>query len=52
MAAQRLHDACITEVQKIKKLKKSKKHGFLKFFIRVKSNTCKKWGIGSIYTPL
>jgi hypothetical protein len=37
---------------KIEKLKKTKKRVFLKFLTRVKSNMCKKWGVGSTYTLL
>jgi hypothetical protein len=41
--------------QKCKKSKnrqKTKKLVFFKFLTRVKSNTYKKWGVGSTYTPL
>jgi hypothetical protein len=38
--------------KKSKNRQKTQKRVFFKFLIRVKSNTCKKWGVGSTYTPL
>jgi hypothetical protein len=38
--------------KKSKNQKKTKKHVFFKFLTRVKSNMCKKWGVGSTYTLL
>jgi hypothetical protein len=60
MLAQRftrwLHNVHVTSAwQKRKKSKnrqKTKKLVFFKFLTRVKSNTCKKWDVGSTYTPL
>jgi hypothetical protein len=38
--------------KKSKNRQKTQKHVFFKFLTRVKSNTCKKWGVGSTYTLL
>jgi hypothetical protein len=51
-AAQCLCDTRVMEVQKIKNQKKTKKCVVFKFLTRVKSNMCKKWSVGSIYTLL
>jgi hypothetical protein len=38
--------------KKSKNRQKTKKHVFFKFLTHVKSNMCKKWGVGSTYTSL
>jgi hypothetical protein len=38
--------------KKSKNRQKTQKRVFFKFLTRVKSNTCKKWGVGSTYTLL
>jgi hypothetical protein len=41
-----------SKYKKSKNWQKTKKYVFFKFLIRVKSNTYKKWDVGSIYTLL
>jgi hypothetical protein len=54
--ARRLRDVHVTparrKCKKSKNQQKTKKYVFFKFLTRVKSNTCKKWGVGSTYNPL
>jgi hypothetical protein len=54
--ARRLRDVRATSAQqkrkKSKNRQKTQKRVFFKFLIRVKSNTCKKWSVGSTYTLL
>jgi hypothetical protein len=52
----RPRNVCATSARrkrkKSKNRQKTQKCVFFKFLIRIKSNTCKKWGVGSTYTPL
>jgi hypothetical protein len=54
--ARRPRDVRVTPAQrkckKSKNRQKTKKYVFFKFLTRVKSNTCKKWDVGSTYNPL
>jgi hypothetical protein len=54
--ARRLRDVRATSTRrkckKSKNRQKTKKYVFFKFLTRVKSNTCKKWDVGSTYNLL